>query len=79
MSDGEPIAVDLEVGGFAARAGTRSITHETHENRPLAGTERTHYAGNSKIFSAPATMAHWASEGYMSAIEAFAHSCQKEN
>lgn len=44
----------------------------------LSQTRQTHYAGNKSTFNAPATMAHWASEGNNSAIEALAHSCREQ-
>jgi hypothetical protein len=33
---------------------------------------KTYYAGKRRILKAVATMAHWASEGYSSDMEAFA-------
>jgi hypothetical protein len=67
MGNGEPIAMDFKIGGFA---GSNKVKLGFFQNAlfELCGTflrreSGTHYAGKSSTLKAAATIAHCAKEG----------------
>lgn len=55
MRDGQPVAMNLEIGRFAMLWLSNRKT--------ILADKKTHYAGNKRTFNAAATSAHCPTEG----------------